>query len=141
LYSLACVAYFLLSGRAPFEDENPVMLVVAHASIAAPSFEEIGVHVPADLASIVMTCLSKNPDARIQTPRQLQEALDACDCARDWTWRDAERWWLAHPTETHHLAGEQTSVAIETRPGGKNPAAEPDATLVCANASRDLSHF
>ena len=59
LYSLACVAYYLLAGRTPFEDENPVFLVVAHTTTPAPTFEEIGVKVPADLADIIMTCLKK----------------------------------------------------------------------------------
>lgn len=138
LYSLACVAYYLLAGRAPFEDDNPVMLVVAHASIPAPRFDEIGVDVPADLAAVVMKCLNKRPEDRYQSPRELQDALERCRCAWEWTWKDAERWWLDHPDETHHQAGEQTNLAIDTHriePATPTPVAEPDATIVCEDRS------
>lgn len=139
LYSLACVAYFLLSGRAPFEDDNPVMLVVAHASTPAQSFQEIGVAVPSDLAAVIMKCLNKNPDERFQSPRDLQEALDLCDAAHEWTWRNAENWWLDHPDDTHHLLGEQES-SSDTSSSGSAIASEPDVTFVCNELARNDSH-
>lgn len=37
IYSLAVVGFYLLSGRVPFEDDNPVMLVVACDASAANS--------------------------------------------------------------------------------------------------------
>ena len=139
LYSLACVAYFLLTGRAPFEDDNPVMLVVAHASTPAKSFQEIGVAVPSDLSAVIMKCLKKNPDDRFQSPRDLQEALDLCDAAQDWTWRHAENWWLDHPDDTHHLLGEHGS-SSDTNPSASVIASEPDATFVCNDRARNESN-
>ncbi len=139
LYSLACVAYFLLTGRAPFENDNPVLLVVAHAQTPPSSFEDIGVSVPSDLASIIMRCLNKDPADRFQSPRDLQDALDQCRDAHDWTWRDAENWWLDHPEETHLQPGEPGSAA-ETTPSVSIVASEPDETFVCNERSNHDSH-
>lgn len=93
LYSLGAVAYFLLTGHPPFVDDNPIMLVVAHATTQVPTFEEIGVTVPRDLSSIVLKCLARDPKDRFETARELREALELCDCIRDWSWKQAEDWW------------------------------------------------
>lgn len=141
LYSLACVAYFLLSGRTPFEDENPVFLVVAHTTTPAPTFEEIGIDVPRDLADIIMTCLRKKPEERIQSPRELLEALDRCACAWDWSWSKAENWWFDHPEETHHQHGESEGASTKSFPTDSYVGGDPDVTFVCAGEQRDESHI
>lgn len=96
IYSLGAVAYYLLSGRPPFVDENPIMLIVAHATTTAPSFDDIGVEVPNDLARVIMTCLQRDPSARYGSARELLEALEECRLPETWTWRDAEQWWQEH---------------------------------------------
>jgi serine/threonine-protein kinase len=139
LYSLACVAYYLLAGRTPFEDENPVFLVVAHTTTPAPTFEEIGVEVPADLADIIMTCLRKKPEERIQSPRELLEAIDRCQCAWDWSWSKAENWWFDHPEETHHQPGEPEGASTKSAPTDSAVGSDPDVTFVCGGEQRDDS--
>ena len=139
LYSLACVAYFLLAGRTPFEDENPVLLVVAHTTTPAPTFEEIGVEVPADLADIIMICLRKKPEERIQSPRELLEAIDRCECAWDWSWSKAENWWFDHPEETHHQPGEAEGASTQSAPTDEAVGSDPDVTFVCGGEQRDDS--
>lgn len=140
LYSLACVAYFLLAGRTPFEDENPVFLVVAHTTTPAPTFEEIGVNVPADLADIIMTCLKKKPEDRIQSPRELFEVLDRCQCAGDWSWSQAEHWWFDHPEETQHQPGDSEGASTKSSRTDSAAGSDPDVTYVCAGEGRDDSH-
>lgn len=135
LYSLACVAYFLLAGRGPFEDDNPVMLVVAHASVPAPRLSEIGISVPRDLEDIVMKCLSKKPEERYQSPRELQEALDSCESAYAWTWKDAELWWQQRSNTNAQLATEQTLAPLDAIQAQPTTAADPDLTFVCEDRS------
>ncbi len=96
LYSLGAVAWFLLTGQPPFEDSNPVMLIVAHATEPVPKFADVGVDVPDDLEAVIMKCLAKNADDRFTTPRELLAALEECECSSDWTWKDAEDWWHAN---------------------------------------------
>ena len=94
LYSLGAVAYFLLTGHPPFVDENPIMLIVAHATTAVPTFEEIGVDVPRDLSDIILKCLSHEPSGRFASGRELLQALEQCSANTEWTWSAAEQWWL-----------------------------------------------
>ena len=133
LYSLGCVAYFMLTGRPPFDERNPVLLVVAHGTTPAPTFEEIGVSVPADLAAVVLKCLNKNPDDRYDSPRDLLTALEQCECGKSWDWVEAERWWADHEALLPSASIDQTEVACGTSPDFKVPvreADEPEVTLV-----------
>ncbi len=93
LYSLGAVAYFLLSGRPPFESDNPLQLVISHATRTPPTFDEIGVDVPEDLERIIRTCLSKSPDERFSSPDALMHALHDLPQHGHWTWAIAEHWW------------------------------------------------
>jgi serine/threonine protein kinase len=135
LYSLACVAYFLLTGRAPFEDDNPVMLVVAHATATPPSFQELGVSVPEDLSDIILRCLHKKPECRFANARDLQDALEACRCASEWNWKFAEKWWQSHPDKTSVGSCDTTVVSSETQQTPGTPFQDPDQTFVCEKAS------
>ena len=96
LYSLGAVAWYLLTGYPPFQDDNPIMLIVAHATEKVPDLAETGACVPDDLAAVVMKCLSKAPEDRYCSPRELLLALDSCEACGEWSWRDAEEWWLAN---------------------------------------------
>lgn len=93
MYSLGAVAWYLLAGHPPFRDDNPVMLIVAHATEEVPDFREVNVDVPEELTAIIMKCLAKCPEDRFNNPRELLTALEQCDCGEDWTWQDAEDWW------------------------------------------------
>ena len=94
LYSLGAVAYFLLTGRPPFDDPNPLMLIVAHATTAIPNFADVGVTVPDELTAIIMKCLAKKQEDRYESSRNLLLALESCEASSQWTWRHAEDWWL-----------------------------------------------
>ena len=130
IYSLAAVGFYLLTGRPPFEDDNTVMLVLAHATALAPRIEDLGVEVPRDLSNIITKCLNKNAAERSQTPRELQDALDQCVCANAWTWRDAEAWWQKNPAQVQSQGGEETNHAMETQPVARPAEREPDETLI-----------
>lgn len=93
LYSLGAVAFFLLTGRPPFILEKTLQLVVAHASQAPPTFEDVGASVSPELEAIVLKCLAKKPEDRFQTPDEMLAALESLSFAREWTWQRAESWW------------------------------------------------
>ncbi len=96
LYSLGAVAWFLLTGHPPFRNEDPIMLIVEHATGDVPDFAETGVSVPDDLAAVISKCLRKKPEDRFEDPRKLLLALEACEADADWDWLDAENWWLTN---------------------------------------------
>ncbi len=93
IYALGCVAYFLLSGRPPFDETNPMKLIVAHAKQPVLRLGTIVPGIPTDLESTVMKCLEKDPQDRFQDVETLRSALDECRDAHGWGARQATEWW------------------------------------------------
>jgi serine/threonine-protein kinase len=91
IYALGATAYYLLTGRPPFERKSLAALLVAHAGerVTAPS--SIAEGVPDDIERIVLRCLEKDPSDRFQAVDELDGALSQCGCAGAWTQLDAER--------------------------------------------------
>ncbi|MCI0455701.1 MAG: serine/threonine protein kinase [Gemmataceae bacterium] len=93
VYSLGGVAYFLLTGQAPFLRETAMETLVAHAHEPPVPVRDLRAEVPADLAEVVMRCLEKPPEARYPDADGLEQALAQCACAELWGRHQAKRWW------------------------------------------------
>jgi serine/threonine-protein kinase len=93
IYSLGAVAYYLLTGRPPFDDEKPLKVMFAHAKEVPTPPSEIHDGIPDDLEAIVMRCLEKDPAARFQNIEGLFTALDECELLGSWNDGIAEHWW------------------------------------------------
>jgi serine/threonine protein kinase len=78
IYSLGAVAYYLLTGRPPFEGDDGIGLLIAHArdSVVPPS--QICDHIPSDLERVVLRCLAKEPADRCPDSDSLEKALGRC---------------------------------------------------------------
>jgi tRNA A-37 threonylcarbamoyl transferase component Bud32 len=97
LYSLGCVAYFLLTGKAVFEAPSPIEMMIQHVQRAArPPSEASSLGVPAELDRIVLACLAKSPSERPQNADELAELLDGCVLPTPWTQKRARAWWDEH---------------------------------------------
>jgi serine/threonine-protein kinase len=94
IYSLGAVAYFLLTGRPPFEREGAVSVLIAHSRDPVVPPSQIHPAIPDDLEHSVLRCLAKDPAARFPDAQSLERALAACACAADWDQDRATRWWL-----------------------------------------------
>jgi eukaryotic-like serine/threonine-protein kinase len=92
VYALGGTAYFLLTGRPPFEATSLVELLSDHLASDPPSLDSGD----ATLDALVMRCLAKDPKERPTDAKELAEALAACDDAQAWTPRDADIWWAEH---------------------------------------------
>ena len=55
-----------------------------------------GLTIPAELESIVMACLEKEPEDRPQTAADLAMRLDAVHLTSHWTGDRAADWWDTH---------------------------------------------
>ncbi|HET9025165.1 MAG TPA: response regulator, partial [Burkholderiaceae bacterium] len=65
IYSLGCVAYWLLTGRPPFEGEDALAVLKQHSTVAPLAPSEVSEKpVPQDLDALVVECLSKDPRER-----------------------------------------------------------------------------
>jgi serine/threonine-protein kinase len=90
------VAYFLLTGQAPFVRETAMETLVAHVHEPPVHVRDLRPEVPADVADVVMRCLEKDPAARYQDADSLEQALAQCDCADLWGRHEARAWWLEY---------------------------------------------
>ncbi len=94
IYSLGCVAYWLLTGQLVFTADTAMRLLFKHVQEApvAPS-QVTEVEIPAELETIVMACLAKAPEDRPQSAADLSDLLRAVPLRQPWTQARAERWW------------------------------------------------
>jgi hypothetical protein len=78
IYALGCSLFKLLTGRAPFADDQHTTAfakMTAHVSKAPPSLATLLPGVPRGLANLLDSMLAKNPSDRPQTPGQVVDKL------------------------------------------------------------------
>lgn len=75
IYSLGLVAFFLLTGRLPFEMGSAMQLIAAHLYEVPPPPSDFCTNIPVDVDGIVCRCLAKLPNERYQDVRALRAAL------------------------------------------------------------------
>jgi len=78
LYSLGVILYEMVTGKRPFSGGNlsAVLMAVSQDTPEAPL--TVNAAVPKVLSELIMKSLSKNPDDRFQTGKEMAEALQAC---------------------------------------------------------------
>ena len=100
LYSLGCVAYWLVTGQLVFEGETPMQIVLDHIRTAPiPPSQRTELEIPSALEQIILSCLEKKPEKRPQTALELAERLAPCEFREPWTQEDAQRWWALNKPE------------------------------------------
>jgi serine/threonine protein kinase len=94
IYSLGCVAYWLLTGALVFDERNLIDMVKAHQDTPPRRVSErASQSVPPSLEAVVMRCLTKIPSERPSSATELASLLDRCAGASTWAGSDAEAWW------------------------------------------------
>jgi serine/threonine-protein kinase len=75
LWSVGVVLFEALSGRLPFDDENPLIAMTRIVMEPAPSLASRRQDLPTGLVAVVDRALVRNRDARWQTAREMADAL------------------------------------------------------------------
>jgi hypothetical protein len=97
IYSLGCVAYWLVTGKLVFDGASAVKVMVAHAHTPAPPpSSRTELPIPPELEALILECLEKDPAKRPASAEALQARLQAIPIATPWTRERAERWWSMH---------------------------------------------
>lgn len=98
IYALGAVAYYLLTGQAPFTSKNVMELLAAHshAEVAPPS--KLNPAITANLEQVILKCMAKNPADRFQDANDLRKALDQCPLSNPWEPDQAATWWKTTAT-------------------------------------------
>ena len=97
LYSLACTAYWALTGQLVFKASTPAQMLLHHAQTqpALPSAVS-ELPVPRDLEELLMQCLEKDPAKRPPSALALEARLARIHCPNPWTQDRARAWWDVH---------------------------------------------
>jgi serine/threonine-protein kinase len=134
LYSLGCVAYFLLTGE-PVFGGNPMKVLLAHVHDAPPPpAERLGVDVHPGLSKLVMRCLAKQRGDRPASARAVADELATLVFAEPWTRSRADAWWNQHVPAGIRRAVTETVSPLDG--SGKPRTADTVPSLVVRSASK-----
>lgn len=75
IYSLGATYFFLLTGRAPFQDGTLTQKLLWHQIRQIQSVTDFRKDVPPEIAGIIEKMLAKSPEDRFETPQALADAL------------------------------------------------------------------
>jgi len=107
IYSLGCVAFWLLTGRVVFEADSPIEMIIAHTNTtpSRPSrYTEL--FIPDDLDELVLACLAKSPNDRPSSVEILARRLDEAELEQPWTRERATQWWRLHRSHVTGISGQ-----------------------------------
>jgi serine/threonine protein kinase len=119
IYSLGAVAYYLMTGRPPFDGEDGIALLIAHARDPVVPPSQIRAGIPDDLERVVLRCLAKDAAERFPDAESLERALSECAFIGVWDQDLAARWWRdagevsATTTRTSGGSGRGSSHVVE----------------------------
>ena len=122
VFSVGCVLYEMLSGRRPFRGENYHELMFAVVEQDPQPLAEIDEKLSPALAKVIERAMSKDPEARFASAREMKDALEAIGGLREEAPalpRDASEKAFAEtmPSEPERKAG----------PEKPEPAAKPES--------------
>jgi eukaryotic-like serine/threonine-protein kinase len=112
VYSVGCVAYYLLTGQLVFDADTTMKMFLHHVQTPPiPPSQRTELPIPRELDELVLACLEKDPNRRPQDATQLFEMACGCRSGESWNTAKAKSWWETHLLE---LTGPLTVSA--TRP-------------------------
>ena len=77
IYSTGVVLYEMLTGRVPFDGDNPVAVAMQHLHAAPVPIQTLAPDVPSAVVRVCMKAMEKNPAMRYQSARDMAADLRA----------------------------------------------------------------
>ena len=132
IYSLGAVAYFLITGRPPFEHDKAVRVILAHVHDPLVSPRVHRPELDPTLTTVIERCLAKRPEDRYPSVEALSSALRECAGSNEWNYEMASNWWAKHPIPSgqwpNASSSNGTNDSSDQRPGvSRDAPAEPAA--------------
>ena len=99
IYAVGCVGFWLLTGELVFAGRTVTETMLQHAHTPPPRpSDRSELDVPEALDTLILECLSKDPDARPSSADALAARLAGVHTEAAWTASRAASWWdLHHP--------------------------------------------
>jgi serine/threonine protein kinase len=134
IYTLGCVAYWLLTGRLVFEAPNAIQLMYQHANgTPVPPSQRSELQIPPALDHVILACLAKHPQDRPQNALELSRLLKASVAQGSWDEERAHRWWNRHHPAPNWVQPVDSDIRILTKTveavwdSGESPATALDS--------------
>ncbi len=100
IYSVGCVAYWLLTGETVFKATGAMEMLASHIrEQPVPPSERCDLDLPPELDRVILRCLEKDPKARIGTADELDTCLEELQAVYPWTAEEARAWWVLNRPE------------------------------------------
>ncbi len=118
LYALACVAWWLLTAAEVYPRPSDQAAIRAHVSDPIPPLRpRVKGWLPAELETIIVRCLAKDPVERPADARELAALLRAIAIPEEnaWTEERAQAWWAHHRPKPEAAGSETPTVNVEQR--------------------------
>jgi len=97
IYSMGCVAYWLLTGELVFTARTPMAMLTEHATAQPiPLSQRSELLIPEALDDVVLACLAKHPNDRPDGADELAGRLERIGFERPWDNERARAWWELH---------------------------------------------
>jgi serine/threonine-protein kinase len=97
IYSLGCVAYWLLTGEIVFPAKTPMAMLTEHATAEpVPPSQRTELEIPGALDDVVLACLAKKPVDRPGGADELAGRLENIRFDKPWSNARARAWWELH---------------------------------------------
>lgn len=77
LYALGIILYEMLTGKVPFDDPSSAAVAIQHLTLSPPPPRQVNPEIDEDTEAVLLKALSKSPEERFQTGRELMDALEA----------------------------------------------------------------
>jgi serine/threonine-protein kinase len=120
LYSVGCVAYYLLTGAPVFTADSDVAIALAHVQedpVRPALRSEFAI--PPALEALILECLAKAPGSRPASAEQIDRRVAEIELRDAWTQEQARAWW-----ELHRPSRGEFTKAADEMPGGVKPTAQ-----------------
>ncbi len=97
IYSLGCVAYWLVTGHRVFEGYKSMVTIVHHVKTPpVPPSQRTELPIDPRLEELILACLAKDPADRPQTAEDLSERLGSIEGLGTWSSDRSREWWDLH---------------------------------------------
>lgn len=117
LYSLGCVAHWLLTGQHLFHAKNVIGLLRMHMTATPDPPSAHNSSVPPELDQIIMRCLEKRPEDRPGSALELRQQLETVSLTDTWDDKSAAAWWDRHRPDWIDSTQETSVASTDTVDG------------------------